>query len=159
MPKPIIKKPLLQRAAGAVVAAALDVTKLLGAPVPRSKPIIKRRPTMQRICGRCGGEEYLTGAKCSFCNSKQHLREPKPGEVMPPPRMLMAVGGNAWGLGMLAEDAVAGMQKNLPVSVRKAGGIKYQLWDVPRSAYVTIGGQIAYKVSDKAPKLIKEGTL
>ena len=95
--------------------------------------------------------------RCAFCNSRD-LREAEPGEVLPRPRMFLAIAPHVWGIGMTHADAGAALLKNWPRFLPKTNAT-CQLWDVPRSAYVDITGRIAYTKGDAAPVMILEVTI
>ena len=151
-PKPVFKK----RAAELGLPVAPAPTP--PAPEPEAPKVeVHRHTGPLRICKRCGGEEARLSFRCAFCSSRD-LREAEPGEVVPRPRMFLALAPHAWGLGMTHEDAGAALLKAWPKFLPQKNAT-CQLWDVPRSAYVDINGLIAYAKGDEAPVLILEVTI
>lgn len=118
------------------------------------KPKLQR---VQRVCERCGGEEFMPAAKCAWCNSR-HLRKPLPGEEVMKTTIFIALGGGAWGMGVDADQAGQAMLKNWP-RFHKMQGAKVQLWQAPRGSYVNMHGQISYPKDKGEPVLILEKTL
>ena len=123
---------------------------------PKPKPVHRRAG----MCSRCGGREHLPSSRCGFC-ARHDTLVPAPADYKEPTRILLAVASarlGGWGIGLLAEDAIAGMSKRWPPYHMPTGSVG-TLWDCPRSAYVAQDGTIGFDPADKPPRKLKEITL
>jgi hypothetical protein len=124
-------------------------------PLHKGKPTLRR---IQRVCMKCGGEEFLPAHRCAWCDSMA-LRNPLPDEQVIATRKILCINtkGN-WGIGINAEQAMMSIVKKwwrgLPMK-----GAKVNVWDCPRSAYVDIKGKIIVKAGDPQPVLVRTETM